>query len=63
MRPGMTCESSRSLAEECVNERKGTQEHACANVQVVVWAIYVRRDRGGKVRTKLLLVRVVRDID
>ena len=47
-----------------MNERE-MNEHARAraNAQVVIWAIYVRRDRGGKVRAKLLLVRVVRDID
>jgi len=32
-------------------------------VEVVERAINVRRDRGGKVGAKLLLVRVVRDID
>jgi hypothetical protein len=60
----MTWESSRSLhAETAGRERGRFGRRGALHVQVVVWPVDVRRDRGGKVRAKLLLVRVVRDVD
>jgi hypothetical protein len=57
----MTWESSRSLTEGACE--RNWHAKAGRNAQVVIGAIYVRRDRGSKVRAKLLLVRVVRDIN